>query len=33
MTRGREEFGRVYHAYGRRVTMLVPLWHRNGKIV
>src|ERR1700751_3463291 len=34
MTRGREEFGReVYHAYGRRVTMLVPLWRRNGKIV
>jgi hypothetical protein len=34
MTRGREEFGReIYHAYGRRVTMLVPLWRRNGKIV
>jgi hypothetical protein len=34
MTRGREEFGReVYHAYGRRVTMPVPLWRRNGKIV
>jgi hypothetical protein len=33
MTRGREEFGReLYHAYGRRVTMLVPLWGRNGKL-